>query len=1003
MARCAVVGLVVGSLSFAALAATNIVEVGETLKIESQEQAETFKGNHLRLWGTLDLNGFDVTVGSLSSVATNKTINGWAVGQTSALITNSAPGLATFTVAGGTTYYNGHVAPSVNFTSNGGELQILCDDQAFAPAKFTMVTASAMFLARATTIHFSITDVAADGESTQKLLRLAELMLTYKGIPVVKYNDWPLTFTTKGNWADLKATSDQYWDQNRSILESPAVFSMSVGSSGGTGAYGCASVDGYRIAPPEQPAYAPTVWEIYASRGENTGAILLDHRENDPLNRPAISSSTEKDNWSHRLSHDFGFNRLTFGSPIGRNTDVELGSGAALRMSTIAPFRIGNLSGQGRVQIDDGSVFAPTGLVGWTGTVSAQYSDKMGREAKFAISGSQSHAAFSHEEIVLVGGDENAEVVFDDSVTMLKTRLADGETPLNVTFDPGEGKATYLATQNAAYSGETKVASGTLSLFGPRQSVTCQYIRIAPKKVPSADSFHVYWAMNEFKVFDAQGQEIVLKDVVESVSASNKAQEWNGSTTDGSKLIDGDVTSRCLPYGDGIQTVTIKTKTPITFSSYDWYPSVKDGSPSKNRYPIELMIEVSSDGETWTVADYRTLVPPTDNADYCKYQGGDSHFGLCSDFAGRNFETLPAEFTGTTAADSSFVQTVKAQYIRFSPYETFYGGKYDSDTYYGWHVSEFSLMKNGEIVPWPAATTVGLDGCELTATSYGNALKNIADNLYPGCGKGEVNRCFVNQCGGWVLINANEVLEFDAYELWNGVQPSGYAKRLPRAWTVEVSMDKVNWHVIDNHPARETDVCPDIYGAYGPFSLKNRWPVNAARNAIGDESQLSVAHGATFDMASPFERVGGLSGLGSVVLDGATLALNDGARTPVFEGAVTGNGTLVLESGVQAFDNADLTGVTELAFAGGAFAGTARFGALKVTGDVKLVVPEALMAEGGSATLFTYDSIDAASKAALEAATFVYDFTGKRQVEIVVGEKSAVVNVRRHGMMLLVR
>ena len=156
-------------------------------------------------------------------------------------------------------------------------------------------------------------------------------------------------------------------------------------------------------------------------------------------------------------------------------------------------------------------------------------------------------------------------------------------------------------------------------------------------------------------------------------------------------------------------------------------------------------------------------------------------------------------------------------------------------------------------------------------------------------------------------------------------------------------------------------------------------------------------------MASPFERVGGLSGLGSVVLDGATLALNDGARTPVFEGAVTGNGTLVLESGTQTFDEADLTGVTELAFAGGAFAGSATFGALKVTGDVKLAVPEALMAEGGSATLFTYDSIDAASKAALEAATFVYAFTGKRQVEIVVGETSAVVNVRRHGMMLLVR
>lgn len=245
-------------MSVVALAETNIVEVGETLKIESQEQAETLKGNHLRLWGTLDLNGFDVTVQSLSSVATNKTVNGWAVGQTSALITNSAPGLATFTVKGGATYYNGHVAPSVNFTSNGGELQIFCDDQAFAPAKFTMVTAAAMFFSRATTLHFSMTDVAADGETATKLLRLSELMLTYQGVPVAKYNNWPLSFASKDVWTNLKVNDNQYWNSNLSILENPAVFSMTVGRSGGTDPYGCAAIDGYRIAPPDQPAYTPT-------------------------------------------------------------------------------------------------------------------------------------------------------------------------------------------------------------------------------------------------------------------------------------------------------------------------------------------------------------------------------------------------------------------------------------------------------------------------------------------------------------------------------------------------------------------------------------------------------------------------------------------------------------------------------------------------------------------------------------------------------------------------
>lgn len=999
MKRVVLVAAMVVMASFAVMAETTYVDLGETLTIESQDQADALAGTDLRLLGTLDLKGFDVTFKSLSSVATNKTVNGWAVGSTSALITNSAPEAATFTVTAAS-YYNGHVAPSVNFTSDGAELQVLCDDQAFAPAKFTMKKSTAMFLSRPTTIHFTVTDVAADGESVQKLLRLSELMMTFRGVPIVDYNAWPLTHTAKDNWFDMRANNSQYWSQSVPVSQTPAVFAVSVGKAGGDGSYGCAAVDGYRLSPPTEPAYTPTSWKVYASRGEKTGVILLDERKDDPLNRPAISTATAADNWSNRLSQNYEFNRLTLGSPIGANTDIEITtSSTTLRISTVTPFKFGNLSGQGKVQIDDGSVFAPAGLDGWTGSFTTLYSGQFGREAKVAVAGAKGSPAFANSEIVLVGSGEGSEVVCDGTQSVSNLRLADGESPLGVTVNPGDGKTVCLLSQNAGYSGETKVASGTLSVLAPRASVTCQYIRIAPKKVPSIDSYHVYWAMNEFAVYDEDGQPIDLKTKAASVTASNTAKQWSDANSyNGTKLIDGDVSTRCLPYGDELVTVTIKTKEPIAFSSYDWYPSVNNGSPSKNRYPIELQIEVSSDGANWVVADYRTLVQPTQDDDYSKWQGGDGHFKLCY----RNLETLPAEFAGSTAPDSSFVQTVKAQYFRFSPYETFYGGKFTS-TGYGWHVSELSLMKDGEIVPWPANATAMNDGCAMSATANGNKITNIADNLYPGCGQSGVNRCFLDQCGGCVIINAGEVVEFDAYELWNGTMPEGLDRRMPRVWSIAVSMDKENWHVIDSHVASATDVCPDRYGAYGPFSLKNRWPVNSASNAIGDESPVDVANGATFDLQTPYERVGGLSGSGSVRLGDARLVLNGGTRARTFAGAVSGVGELVLETGVQTFDGADLSGVANLVFAGGAFAGTATFGALKVTGDVKISLPDDLVRGCGSTTVFAYDSIDADSKAALEAATFQTSFAGKRQIEISVGETSTVVTVRKNGMLLFFR
>ena len=1007
-----------------------VIEAGQTLTITSQDDVDALAGKDLILRGTLDLNGFDVSVLSLKNLS-GVTPDGltYELAATAAKITNSGSGTPTFTVQGGSTYYSGHVDPSVNFTCNGGEAQIVSADGAFAPARFTMTQSTCSAFANPTAIAFRFTDVAGDSETLdeqgnpQKKLRLAEVTPTYRGVALVKYRPYVSTSSTKGdkripeNWINQKVTDSQYWNGDTAFVP-PAVVSFGTGNSGNASSIGCVKVDGYRLAPPVQPAYAPTSWQVYWLRGVNTGYVLLDSHENDPLNRPEINTTTNSDHWSETYSQNFDFRLHALGSPFGAETEIVLQGSSTLRLSTPTPFRVKKVSGTGKIEIDDGSVFAAKDLSDWTGSfvTDARYTTGIGREAKVAMPESGWNAAFDNPDIVLVGADDDAVVTLDGTTPAFSTRLADDEgAKIGLTVN-AEGKEQVLGGNAATYSGETKVEKGTLRVLGKLASVTCRYIKIAPTKANGTDTFKIQWAMNEFKIFDADGREISLagSDVTSSTEGRGGDKHgWNSSSVSGAYLIDGKESTRMLPYDEAddpaqikhLTAVTIDMKKEVTFSSYDWYPSVNGSSPSKNRFPTELTILVSSDGDHWTTVDLRSVKIPAADADYLQYQGGENHFSLGYNKALKTYDTLDAAVTGTTDPNAGTVKTIKAQYFRFSPYETFLGGQFTGQYDYGWHVSEFSLLKDGEIVPWPAGTGIGYDGSRITVKNGGNSINNFANNVHTGALETawDAVRCFFDQCGGCVTVNAQEPVEFDAYELWNGPTSGSTEGRMPRVWTLEVSMDKVTWYVVDNHAASDSDVCPGPYGCYGPFSLKNRWLMNGAANAIGDDSLVTVSDGATFSLATDYERIGGLAGRGSVSLVGATLALNNVLNAPTFRGKMSGSGRLVLETGAQFFENADLTGVTELAFEGGAFGGTANFGALRVTGDVKLILPETVVKTGGTVRLFTYTSIDDDGKAALENATLISAFDRTRKFSIDVGETAVTVNVSRSGMAIFYR
>ena len=978
-----------------------VVEIDRTLVMTSQTDVDALAGKPLVLRGTLDLNGHDVSVLSLSCLTddilktTTNPPDQWAIGSTVAMITNSSPTVATFTVQGGSAYFTGRVSSGVNFTMNGGELQILTGEGAFAPAKFTQKKSTAMVFSRPADMAFKFSDVAADASVTNKSLRLSEVLLTYQGVPLEDYGrDVTREAQVPANWFNRNMTDHQFWNGRNPIsAEKPACFRQTVGTSGNANSTGCPQFNGYRLTPPAEPAFAPTAWEVYVARSGHTGAILVDRRTDDPLNRPEIKPTTfDADKWSNRLSQNFEFNQLKLGNPFGENTDIELASGATMRVSTAEPFKVGAVSGAGTIQVDDGTVFAPKSLKDWTGKFTTKYDNAFGREAKVAVGDGVPVAAMFASNVTVVGG---------------------------LSIDTGTEGVVDLARQGSIAAGETEVKSGTLRIRGKFNAVTCKQIRLAPKKVPNADNYYdYYWGMNEFAVYDVNGNAISLANATISTTAPNG---WHSDSKLGKSLVDGNTGTRAMPKGGSktqLPTVTFTVTEPITIASYDWYPV-----GINYRFPLELEVAVSMDGNTWTIVDYAYNAAP---ASYEAWVGGEGNrFALNGGATQATQMTLPEELTGQSSANAAFVECVKAKRIRFRPYETFFGGKFEGVNQYGWHVSEFSLMKDGQVVPWPAGTTVVCKDMLITAKTYGNAGGHFADNVHSG-GIGNVDdahRCFVDQCGGYMEVSLPadaDPIEFDAYQLWNGSQTE-LIERLPRVWTVEASADGTAWTVIDIHAAGEDDVCVGVYEPYGPFSLKDRWPINGANNAIGDLSTVNVSAGATADFNTSYERIGGLAGLGSVYLKGTLLDLYcpNGAS---FSGKIEGAGVLSV-SDTQTFADADLSGVTELRLNGGTVAGSASFegkdlaiafnggtlgaelsnvGKVSVSGPVKYAFPTvAPDVKSASLQLISAAEISAAAQAAFAAGTV--DVPRGWKYEVSVSATGVRLDVWKPGLFLIVK
>lgn len=843
-------------------------------------------------------------------------------------------------------------------------------------------------------------------------LRLGEIGLTYQGKPVPIAKAILVGEQKATNISSLiDGNATTYWR-----AESAAAQTIELEFANGY----IPRVDGFRLTPYDENGhtrYRPGGWDVYTFRSDSAGWVLA-------------SSVRNFTGWASRQNSattNLPFSaECRLGSVFGEKTDLTLESSSAnaLRVSTIDPLKTGAIRGSGGIRIENGSTLAPGSLTDYTGSFTVNACTTPDMQAKLALSSrggaEQPVAITSRQNLAVVnGGAEPVSVLLDDSrAGSLFGRLADGTNGSLGLVKRGSG-TRVLETEDATYTGETKVAEGTLVVARMRTAIgtmSAKYLRFTPLTTVGSDASYP-WAANELQLLDAEGAVIAWPTGTTAAKPSNTANEHSSSRV--ARLVDGNTTTRMLmpPYSDsttGFAPITVTLPTAVSFAGYRWV-STRENSADKRRTPLTWRLEVSEDGASWRTCDLGEQAWSTDE-DSAAWGAGNEGFartvaavgGSVNAAVGTGLVTL-GETLLKKSGDRATVGELEARYFRFRVLDV--ESTTAHEVAYGWQLAEIGLMKDGRRVDWPERVSVTLAGGSLNA--YNNSkLENLVNNVIWEEGKGSVNQtresAFIQEYPSSVTIDAGEPMRFDAYSL---VGLKTYWYRMPSAWTFEISADGTNWTLADavgGHALTlEQRNKGDGYPEMGPFALRYPLLDRGAGNSIGDASPVSIAEGATLRLATDYEKFGALSGAGALDLEfNAVGEIATDAAT--FSGDVTGSGTLILSGdGTQFFDDADLTGVKTLVFDGGAIGGSATFGALDVTGEVRYEL--AMTAEEiakGSCTrqIITATSLTEGAKTVLAAGTLKTPLPSRGwKLTVVVTDTTVTVKARRNGLVVVLR
>ena len=982
----------------AAMALDVTVPAGTTYVVSSNAEFST--GSTITLYGTLDLNGFNVSIRDLQNAPAT---DGFRTNFTAHVISSAGP--ATLTL-GNVSAYTGTFADNVSVVLKHGQSSFFGRPGDFAGPSFTLNGGYFVPYTQPTELRF-VFHRPVDPEA---FLQVSEIELTYQGKPLPRsaYKSVAATSTR------AKHSPDELIDRNLvNQWSTPDGIHSATVTIYLDGAY---KIDGYRLGTPYYPRCAPYSWDVYFYRWTECGCVLLDRHVEEWI-RPVTDKPDVADMYSSQLTPNYAFawpERL--GSVLSDATALvfaEKADSFRMRVSTVEPLRCGAVSGATPIRLDGGSSFAPGDLTDYSGPIRLDACNDRFHMAEVRLDADRGPAEQpvriddpAHANVTVCnGGSKAVSLLLDGRTDYLPCgRLADGERGTLGLVKRGDNTVD-LAIRDADYTGETRVEAGTLRVARARTTpYSAKYVKFEPSAIRGPESFDYYgyyWGINEFELLDADGNKVVWP-------AGTTVDGEFHPTANAACLIDGNPLSRSLVSGGSwsqLPAITFCLPNEVSFASYRWAVELTTGAKDKydtdiKRTPTAWRVSISSDKVNWACvseASYSGSEYPT--ADVAIWRGPYAAHGCEPALRADQLYTLPQTLWGAyDATRDTHVPAVKARYLRFTPSETV-DWVIPGDPYaYGWQVSEFNLYRKGERLLWDGAVASGTNGC--TTSASGSSFANLVDNVRSGAGG--VNRFFGATLTGSVVIDAGKAVEFDAYGFTSGAD---YLSRLPSSWTLEASADGVTWEVIDQMHRAE-GLATAGYTDCGPWSLVDRFPLLAAgaSNAIGDGSVVRVAPGATFELEAAYERVGGLAGEGTVVVpEGSTLALSP-TGAPSFAGSVACAGTLEFAEGSQLFDGASCGGRDlAVSFAGGAVGGClGGIGALRVTGTPCVAIPEDL-ADGARVELFAYASLDAASRTALEAAQPASALPRGYQLRMVVDETKAVAVFEKRGFTVIFR
>ena len=797
-------------------------------------------------------------------------------------------------------------------------------------------------------------------------------------------------------------------------------------------------VDGYRLCTVDYQN-RPITWTVHALRKCPEELVLVDSRENISVVAVPAGNDHSK-NWSNV----FTFNQASWiRTAFSHDTSFAIGSTGVLEIGALETANVGSITGSGSIWIGAGSVFAPTSLAGWIGSF-ASVADRFAKPSPCVLLDATQGAA--EQPVRIMDGAQGNIVVKNATATPVSMlvddtfgndaavygRLSDGAGEMGLVK---RGSNTVsLRMQDADYTGATRIENGTLHIAGARFR-TARYVRFKPNEYSGKDVYDYNWGMNEFQLLTIADGEWKVVPFPQDTGISSP-RGFHDSLTK-ANLIDGNTATRCLvkSYNDTdvnrYPAVTFAFGEDVTFAGYRWYTPYGGGAADLNRIPTGWILEVSIDGTNWETVDTRSDPYSAGGETTSRLRGP---YALGGEFAGTMFPALPDGLLHASDEHASRTSTLKSRYFRFAPYEI-----RDNATTYGtgWQIIEFSIFTNGVRVAWPNGATASSYSAYTGSYVPGNAINNQTANS-------SADRFLCSVLPNDLIIDAGQALVFDAYGFTYGTATSA---RQPVSWNLYVSEDGVTWHLADNRNDMRSQLADAQYAECGPFSISSRTRHSAScGNAIGDSSSVIVNDSAVLEFNTDYEVFGPLSGSGQISFVGNSCAetrIPSGAASS-YSGTVTGMGTLIkggegslsidgevnlngalrVDGGTLQLNDATITQLNSLSlvggrlvgcgtktagtplhvdFASGAYLGTIKgIGALTVSGNVVYAVPDGL-SQPFSKTLFTFDSIDEASAAALRNGVLEHDVPAALRPTVTVTSRSCRISYGRSGLMIILQ